>query len=395
MKKQIISAFSTLFIVGSVSGSTLIVENGWNLVSTAGNSGVTAECILDQLQQDSLIWIFDNKGKDWSGRSNNESINNVITSYSFSLVETIEESDGFWLFNTGSTKEVDLNCTYSDYENNIESIPNFIFGNELAFTAYDIFKTGNVLFSIDSDGYDRVDVKSPTNVIDKWYEFDENEFILQETMDINITVNSDNNFSYALPDGEKGDIIINYIKEILAVDDENVSGLKYISVTSYVTQEGEGYWEIDGWQPTYYDNNLSQDVQITDIITFKNQFIDPNGGYWNGEPDNDVWMFAASDDKTITNGDIVKAQFDGYWDNCTPTNEYDCKKFIRTNEVIGSWSLQSNILTVDLPNEKLEWKFDNGKLYRKEVEKIGSTNNWFWLWGDNPDNIENEIRIKY
>lgn len=382
--KKYLSALTVLTLVGLVNASTINVESGWNLISTAGTSNVSTSCILNQLPEGSIIWSFDNYSKKWLAKSNSDIINSAISNHLLQFVENVNSTQGFWLNNAGGVVAIDMNCA---------NIPMFTFGTNLSYTAYEIFNADNIFFDVsEGDGYDKIIVNSQTNITDKRYEFNGTDFILQDTMDINITINSDNNFSYSITGGERGDIIINEIKEIVAVDDVNVSGLKYISVTSYITQEGEGFWDLEGWQPTYYDDSQNKSVQITDIVTFKNQFIDPNGGYWNGEPDNNVWMFAESNDTTVTSGNVVRAQFNGYWENCTPSNEYDCKKFIRTNEVIGQWSLQNDILTVNLSDETIEWKFNNGQLFRKEIEKIGSKHDWFWLWSDNPTDLENTIR---
>lgn len=382
--KKYLSALTVLTLVGLVNASTINVESGWNLISTAGTSNVSTSCILNQLPEGSIIWSFDNYSKKWLAKSNSDIINSAISNHLLQFVENVNSTQGFWLNNAGGVVAIDMNCA---------NIPMFTFGTNLSYTAYEIFNADNIFFDVsEGDGYDKIIVNSQTNITDKRYEFNGTDFILQDTMDINITINSDNNFSYSITGGERGDIIINEIKEIVAVDDVNVSGLKYISVTSYITQEGEGFWDLEGWQPTYYDDSQNKSVQITDIVTFKNQFIDPNGGYWNGEPDNNVWMFAESNDTTVTSGNVVRAQFNGYWENCTPSNEYDCKKFIRTNEVIGQWSLQNDILTVNLSDETIEWKFNNGQLFRKEIEKIGSKHDWFWLWSDNPTSLENTIR---
>ena len=382
--KKYLSALTVLILAGLVNASTINVESGWNLISTAGTSNVSTSCILNQLPEGSIIWSFDNYSKKWLAKSNSDIINSAISNHLLQFVENVNSTQGFWLNNVGGVVAIDMNCA---------NIPMFTFGTNLSYTAYEIFNADNIFFDVsEGDGYDKIIVNSQTNITDKRYEFNGTDFILQDTMDINITINSDNNFSYSIAGGERGDIIINEIKEIVAVDDVNVSGLKYISMTSYITQEGEGFWDLEGWQPTYYDDSQNKSVQITDIVTFKNQFIDPNGGYWNGEPDNNVWMFAESNDTTVTSGNVVKAQFSGYWENCTPSNEYDCKKFIRTNEVIGQWSLQNDILTVNLSDETIEWKFNNGQLFRKEIEKIGSKHDWFWLWSDNPTDLENTIR---
>ena len=382
--KKYLSALTVLTLAGLVNATTINVESGWNLISTAGTSNVSTSCILNQLPEGSIIWSFDNYSKKWLAKSNSDIINSAISNHLLQFVENVNSTQGFWLNNAGGVVAIDMNCA---------NIPMFTFGTNLSYTAYEIFNADNIFFDVsEGDGYDKIIVNSQTNITDKRYEFNGTDFILQDTMDINITINSDNNFSYSITGGERGDIIINEIKEIVAVDDVNVSGLKYISVTSYITQEGEGFWDLEGWQPTYYDDSQNKNVQITDIVTFKNQFIDPNGGYWNGEPDNNVWMFAESNDTTVTSGNVVRAQFNGYWENCTPSNEYDCKKFIRTNEVIGQWSLQNDILTVNLSDETIEWKFNNGQLFRKEIEKIGSKHDWFWLWSDNPTDLENTIR---
>ncbi len=393
--KKYLSALTVLILAGLVNASTINVESGWNLISTAGISNVSTSCILNQLPKGSIIWSFDNYSKKWLAKSNSDIINSAISNHLLQFVENVNSTQGFWLNNVGGASTIDMNCTGSTTSS---SSTNFVFGNVLNLTAYDMFQSGNIFFDVTGDGgYDKVIVNSQTNVTDEWYEYNGTGFVLSDTMDINITVNSDNNFSYSIANGERGDIIINEIKEILAVGDENTStaGLKYISVTSYVTHEGIGYWDPENWTPTYYDSNSSQDVPVADIDTLKNLYINPNSGYWFGEPDNNVWMFEASSDTTITSGNIVRANYEGLWDNCTPTNEYDCKKFVRTTDVVGSWSLQNGILSVDAPEAKIEWKFESGRLYKKEIEKVGSVHNWFWLWGDDPTTIETQIRSKF
>lgn len=393
MKKGM-SIVATMALFGTLNASMVLIENGWNLVSTDGQSNVSTSCILDQLPTDSLIWSYINHG--WYAKSNSDMVNTAISDHDIPMIDLLSSTQGFWLYNSGAATSVDMNCTESTDSNiDMNSSPNFVFGDDLNLTAYNMFQPNNIFFDVTDDyGYEKLIVNSETNIRGEWYEYDGTNFDLPETMDINITVNSDRNVSYSLANGERGYIIINEIKEVLAVDDDNTSGvgLKYISMTSYITDEAEGNWDPENWTPTYYDSDSNQEVPVTDITTLKNLFIDPNNGYWFGEPDNKVWMFEASSDTSITSGNIVRANYVG---NCTSTNENDCKIFVRTSEVVGSWSLQDGILSVDAPEAKIEWKFDNGQLYKKEIEKVGSVRNWFWLWADNPTTLEEQIRSSF
>ena len=53
-----------------------------------------------------------------------------------------------------------------------------------------------------------------------------------------------------------------------------------------------------------------------------------------------------------TSGNIVKGIQNGLWNNCTITDENDCKKIIKTDTTIGKWTFNpSTGISINLPNE--------------------------------------------
>lgn len=264
--------FAILALYGNLGAATLKIESGWSLLSTGGENNVSVDCILNKLPSYSLIWKYSNK--KWYAKSNSEEINNKISNIqAIGLAESLDITEGFWVYNSGDSIDIniDKNCTNEEINNsNVnDNSPNFVFGNELNLTVYDLIKQGNIFFDVAKfdDGYEKIIVNSATNVTVEDYEKDANGSInLVKSNEYNITINSDNNFSFT-SNLEEGDIVINEIKQVLSVEGEDTStwGLKYISVTGYISdetgnkKEGNWFW-LWANDPEMLENKIQYEI---------------------------------------------------------------------------------------------------------------------------------------
>jgi len=378
------------------------VKSGWSMVSTGGVDSLDASCILQQLPSGSVVWSY--KDDAWMAKSNSEQVNNLISGHNIALYNSIGRYDGFWVFNSSTDPvNIEMNCSHQynrDDQNgssndqnsssdNIES--NFTFGGNITFTTTDLLQQGNTFFDVsNTDGYDKTVVSSGA-FIDTWYDCDGGQCTQEEDDTITIgNINSDNNISVTIDSGEQGDLVINSAKSITAVDGNDTTGLglKLIDLTYTVTVSGSGHWD-DREEDTYYDQSTNSQQYITDIVTLKNQYINPNSSYWFGDDDNgDVYIFAESNDTSITSGNVVKAIQDGYHSN-------GHKRYVRGTEVVGTWTLSNGVLTADTPTKIKKWRFNNGTFQELEIEKPGSTYHMKWITGNSPSYIEQVIRSFY
>lgn len=111
--------FSRLFLVSIVLTSYVEATSrnapvGWSLLaSTDKNQNI--DCLLNQLNAGSVLWLFDKDTKKWSVKSNITTINTALAEHQLLSADTILPFNGFWLFN-GGTNSVDvvLDCTLSN-----------------------------------------------------------------------------------------------------------------------------------------------------------------------------------------------------------------------------------------------------------------------------------------
>lgn len=369
MKKSLSLSF-VLALSVNLSAATVGVQNGWNLISTAGENNVASECILNQLSQGSMIWKYNSN--QWFAKSNDPQINNLIYNHNIEFVNSIGLKEGFWVYNSGDFVDVNMSCL----------------NNEVNFTMNYLLQPGNVFFGVDiveeGVGYGKFIVNSQDNIKEQDYEFNGTGFNLTYQGDINTTIVSDNNVSYSslMPDREKGYLILNEVKKVSTLGDLNVSDLGVVSFyfNRYVTQGEEDHWEEENWGPSY-----------NDIESLKNSFIDPNDKYHefcNDESEGGPFMFEASTDTSITSGNVVKAKLIGI-------SSDGHKEYARTDEVVGSWKLENGILTAITPKEIVKWKIEDGKRYETIDERAGSVWKEVWFMAKDPAKFEERIREYY
>jgi uncharacterized protein (DUF2249 family) len=93
-------SFTTLF------ATTKTIYNGWNLVGTS--SVVDLNRTFGNYPDISLIWGYDSLNQNWFGWSSLQTRKEALISNNYSVAEKIQATDGFWVFNEGAEKEVEL-----------------------------------------------------------------------------------------------------------------------------------------------------------------------------------------------------------------------------------------------------------------------------------------------
>ena len=89
-------------------GFSLEIHSGWNLISTEGKD-VNVSCILKNLENNSIVWKWDNVNKKWLANSKSESIRNILNSKNITIFNKLTKSDGFWVYNPLDDIDIDLN----------------------------------------------------------------------------------------------------------------------------------------------------------------------------------------------------------------------------------------------------------------------------------------------
>ena len=94
-KIKIKISFLSVLIASMLSGGSIEVEKGWNLLGTAGVDNVDSSEILKYMKHSSLLWTYEN-GK-WKVNTNDSSIKEVILSLKFPIATNLSKEHGFWL----------------------------------------------------------------------------------------------------------------------------------------------------------------------------------------------------------------------------------------------------------------------------------------------------------
>ena len=388
LKKLIQGSFVSFAVASSLLATDVTIEHGWNLLGTGVND-VNLSATFSAHPDVSIVWGFENNTKNWVAYGNNNSLNQLITDHNITHLEFVPSNMGYWVLNNGSVFNVTLvqnGATATTPPNqNQQSHLKFTFGADTNDTSHSLFVTGTTLFDSWSDGYDKDIIQSATSLQGNEYSYDtsNNSFTNPRTRNITYSIIADNNVIYSMPNGENGYLIINNVKLINSVNGSDIStmGLKYIAITSTVTQQATTFdWQTASWQPTYYSQASNSQLPITDIITLKNHFINPNEGYWQGDQGN-RYFFEGSNDMNITSGNLVNAIYQGKDPNCTPTANNDCLRYIRGTTHVGTWSLTNNILSAETDKQINAWRFNSGTFEEGWIAKVGATDQWAWVTG--------------
>jgi len=163
------------------------------------------------------------------------------------------------------------------------------------------------------------------------YGYEDGSWEIDDSFKGSIIYNSDYNISINESKGFKADVIIKKTEKVDLMD-------LYISdIEFHVTASGTGYIEKwDNWVPTYWEDSVEHNVTTNEEL--KNLFLNTN-------------TYIGEEHALLnTNQEVVKGEFEKYYDDCTSRDGDDCKIFRRTEEVIGNWKLDSDEkIIVELP----------------------------------------------
>ncbi len=383
LKHSIIAAS----LLAGLSATTLDIHSGWNLVSLGDVNASTADCILNQLPTGSLLFKYNGLTKKWSARSNSQEKNNLISSNTgIDMANTIEATDGFWVYTpdtTSNTFEINSYCQNPTPQPNPQ-VGQLVFGNDISMTPAQIISDGNTYFDPDDDGYEEIYIGANGVATINWHEHnDDGSWTKDSEGDVNLSVNG-NGLHYVASDGSEGDLDINFVKEVIQAGDQNLTGygVYAIDINGTVTKEG-GFdqWDPEDWQPTYYDQASGQQKPITDIQTLVNHFTDANETWWQSDDDN-YYMFASAPAGS-TSGHIVKAIYKGQRPNCTGDHN-ECSMYERGTQVIGSWQIKTvdgdTVLEVTIPGKIKQYRYNsNHQLEERSKELVGNKYHMLWI----------------
>lgn len=380
-----------------VGASAMQLQTGWNLVALGDTNSSSADCILSQLPGGSLLFKYDSNGNKWLAKSNDESKNSLIANnHDMALADSISPSDGFWVYNKSTSIE-NINPYCQDGTSSEPQGVVFTYGNAVSLTLTDAISSGKVYFDIDSDGYDKIQFGSNGSATDTWYEKDDSSWSSGENDgNFTITVNSDGtSMHYVASDGQEGNIAVNFVKKLLAVDGNDLSsyGIVAMDMNTTVTKAGNfDNWDTEDWQPSYYNHDTNKTENITDIQTYVNHLSDTNESWWQRD-DNEIYMFVASDENA-TSGNIVNAIYKGQRENCNG-NQDECSIYEKGANNIGSWSIEnSNVLQINLPAKTVQYRFSTDGFQERSKELVGNTDHMQWIYSSilNLNDLETNLR---
>lgn len=400
MKNSLHSAILASILASTqlIASNTITIQNGWNLLGS-GNNDINLTATFASHPGVQTVWGFTNDTKQWLAYGNNAAVAQLIANNStIGNLESIPPNLGFWVLNNGQafTINVDTNNSYND-QNNSGDYNNTNQGNSVSYTygtsTTDTFASfiGHTLFSIWENGYSTDELLNTTTINST--EYDKNGTLLTN-QSISIALDANNSsFTYSMQNGEEGRLQLNGVRTITALNgtDTTSMGLKELSITSTTTAQASSFtWENAHWTPRVYDNNGTSTL-ITNIVTLKNQYLTND---WSTGNNNERYFFEASTDTSVTSGNLVGADSNGTYPNCTPSQDIDCTRYVRNNTVVGTWNLTNDVLTMDAPSQIKAYKFEAGVFQEGWIEKVGSTDTWTWLTPDTQYNSTLETFIK-
>ena len=351
--------------VGEASFDADLTEDTWNgLIND--NSSETESLTLEDGNK--LVWSIDNSYTIVQGEVREGYI--LTSDYNAD-----NSSDGkSYLFKTQSAAEAFYYARY----------PQAPTASTLSFTALE----GQPLLDIWSSGYS-IDLFTGNTFT--FSEYNENNVSLHtDTAEATLDPTDSKKLTLRFTHGSVYDLILENIEDVTTYNGVDVSAynIKKITETHTCTRAGDPEFEPADWTPTYWDGNSSQ--PITDTATYVNQYVAQDTGWWLGDGDDShghKYMFAPQAAVTAgvaASGDIVIADANGTRENCT---EGDCTIYVRTDNVVGTWTLSEDGLLVEtVPNEyEQEIKFVDGHMEEADIDIVGKTEEGHWYLGVTPE----------
>lgn len=121
MKKLVKIFMGNILLLGGISYTNAMqIDIGWNLVTLGDNCSSNCTYILKQLPQKSLIFIY--KNHQWYARSNDTSLNNIISSNTYiNIADVINASNGIWIYNSSQNSINISMCNTSSSSSSVSS----------------------------------------------------------------------------------------------------------------------------------------------------------------------------------------------------------------------------------------------------------------------------------
>ena len=297
----------SVLVASMLSGVSIEVHKGWNLLATAGVDDVNSSDILKQMKASSILWTFENG--EWKVNTNDSYLKEKIDSSPFHEAEKIKNDQGFWLMSIEEDKRIEL---WSIHENNTSEINNTDIIDQITgrsrvkktgqTKSYDKYGNEVTNGTIKDDGYYQVGkAHSYTRDNDKeivtdnvtGLQWQDNEEVLtvrkiwKETEDYCSNLRLGGYDDWFLPDIKRLQTIVKYNSTTEAIDKsafKYYTNMNYFSSSSYVSDPNRDAWAIyfyDGItnrRYKSYDTHLRCVRQINDNnINYGIRYIRENG----------------------------------------------------------------------------------------------------------------------
>lgn len=121
-KSKIKIGFLSVLIASMLSGVSIEVHRGWNLLSTAGVDNVNTKDILKQMKATSILWTYEKD--EWRVNTNDSYLKKIIESYNIPFVDHLNSDQGFWLMSIEEDKRIELWSDINNSDDNTSDINN-------------------------------------------------------------------------------------------------------------------------------------------------------------------------------------------------------------------------------------------------------------------------------
>jgi len=362
-----------------------ICENeGWKLLGATNNINVTQK--FTNASEIATVWSYNSNTKKWQLHiPGNYNFN--YSSYDLETLDTINTGQGYWVHcksaQSGSDSTDEADFDYYDDEDDLSYganvLSSFDFSNITSFFIIEDYDDELTIGHFSRNGTS-ASYKEYKHEDGSWMEGDYTETF---TIDIkNPTTLS------AIFSNKTEEFKVLSAKEVVSVDGKDISsyGLKEVTFEFEVTSHnGEVYDTDDWWDIHYYDNDNNL---VTNLNHLKDLLVDQENGYW-------VWINEDTFVKPQPDGTNVRMVWDGtYWasDNDCPYDD-GCKNYKPdSSDVLGTWTINSNYLIVDVPGEgTVAFKEEDGRVVQTERAAVGKTDIEKWYYGVTLDQMKNLV----
>ncbi|MGM0519375.1 MAG: hypothetical protein ACQERD_07010 [Campylobacterota bacterium] len=365
LKSLALSALTASALMAQTNLCVDSTDNGWHL------KGATNDITVTELQSNSnidTVWTYDhsNSSEPWTVYSKDEN-----STSSFTQISTIPIGQGFWVMCNDGTYVDD------DSTDDNSSSPDIV--TESTTAQIDLTSDFSNHISFNMDDFDWFDKMSKTGT---YLTFSPNEY--EESSSGTASWTTEEERSYDLSninatqanvkstyDGGEYNLTIGTTEKITSIDGTSYSDLYLTNLSIKVVTPGDGWTDVWDWAPKYWDG--TQEITVKNNDQMLDMFLIGNNWFTN-----DYAMLDGT--STDTTGDVVQGVID--------TSETNYTKVDRTNNIIGSWEINTYGLHITLPDETMTMNIISSSntstgyaLEVKGLDKVGSVWNEQMLWG--------------